>query len=152
MAKQINIIPVNHSANYKDALAYVDGEDRIGGIKEFNAAREELEAQGLVCINPENVRAIMSLPEDKVIEARVACMWCGGGYIVAYRLPNVSTLEPNEKESTAVAQSPGEETHETSGIVAMTEKLQAVEMAATHKHHPGWCNKCQSYCYGDCEA
>lgn len=38
------------------------------------------------------------------------------------------------------------------------EKVKAVEKAKAEKtnidpeinHGPGWCNKCQSYCYGDC--
>lgn len=149
MAKQINIIPVNHSANYKDALAYVEGEDRIGGIEEYRFARQELEAQGMTCIEPRNNEL---LPVGAVVEARVCCMWCGGAYLVGYRMPEGSAAVVASPVLCPASQNSGEETHETAGIVAMTEKLQAVEMAATHKHHPGWCNKCQSYCYGDCEA
>lgn len=26
------------------------------------------------------------------------------------------------------------------------------DLAKLDKHGPGWCNKCKSYCYGDCEA
>lgn len=36
------------------------------------------------------------------------------------------------------------------------EKKQQIELAKKNytkeKPHPGWCNKCHSYCYSDCEA
>lgn len=28
----------------------------------------------------------------------------------------------------------------------------AAELEAQRRNHPGWCDKCHSYCYGDCEA
>jgi len=31
------------------------------------------------------------------------------------------------------------------------DRAEAVE-AAARRSHPGWCEKCQSYCYGDCDA
>ena len=31
------------------------------------------------------------------------------------------------------------------------QEIIAAEIAQRNAH-PGWCNKCQSYCYGDCEA
>jgi hypothetical protein len=30
------------------------------------------------------------------------------------------------------------------------EKIETMERE--RQNHPGWCNKCHSYCYGDCEA
>ncbi len=32
------------------------------------------------------------------------------------------------------------------------EKIQIAEMDDRLKEHPGYCRKCHSYCYGDCEA
>jgi hypothetical protein len=29
---------------------------------------------------------------------------------------------------------------------------EIAEMEASRRRHPGWCDKCGSYCYGDCEV
>lgn len=153
MTKQINIIPTNHSADYKNALSYIAGEDRIGGIDTFNSVRAELEAQGLVCVNPANMQTIMSLPKEKILVARVSCMWCGGDDLVAYRLPGETVTESSESAAVIDHYSitAGEELCETAAMVRIEEKLTAMDLAEENKHHPGWCNKCQSHCYGDCE-
>jgi hypothetical protein len=36
--------------------------------------------------------------------------------------------------------------------IAAENAKAAAEMEAQRRQHPGWCEKCQSYCYGDCEA
>lgn len=36
-------------------------------------------------------------------------------------------------------------------IAAQNEAREQAEQA-TRNSHPGWCNKCHSYCYGDCTA
>lgn len=52
----------------------------------------------------------------------------------------------------AVSASAGETAEETIATVRLGEKLEEAEQDASNKHHFGWCNKCHSYCYGDCEA
>lgn len=148
---QINIIPTNHSPNYKDALAYVDGDDRFGGVAARKQAISELEEKGLVVVDTDNMDKIMVMAKaGATIEARVTCMWCGGASYVAYRLPADTDIDVAEREVTPV--NAGEEQHETSVIVATLESLSIAEMDANNIHHPGWCNKCHTYCYGDCQA
>lgn len=36
--------------------------------------------------------------------------------------------------------------------IAAENAKAAAEMEAQRRQHPGWCEKCQSYCYGDCDA
>ena len=33
----------------------------------------------------------------------------------------------------------------------LVDQVEAADNAA-RQNHPGWCNKCQSYCYGDCDS
>ncbi len=45
------------------------------------------------------------------------------------------------------------ESAESNIIEAHTmEDTKIKEETRTRQSHPGWCNKCNSYCYGDCEA
>jgi len=48
--------------------------------------------------------------------------------------------------------SAGETSAETVASVRFAERAQEARQDAENKHHFGWCNKCHSYCYGDCEA
>jgi len=58
-------------------------------------------------------------------------------------------VEGSETEETMTAGSTAEE---TAANVAMTEKIELAEMDERNKKHPGWCSRCHSYCYGDCES
>ena len=35
---------------------------------------------------------------------------------------------------------------------AKTNAVEIADMDARMRQHPGWCDKCHSHCYGDCEA
>lgn len=180
MRKQINIIPKDYVGNPQDALGYpwsvyvperdswtdeqkaaspwgglkadrqksIPGDDRIGGFAEYRAAIAELETQGLKVVDPKTSR----IPDGAVIEAGVTCMWCGGASALGYRMPETVAEEVVEVELVAQPQNAGEESHETAAIIAMDEGLALMEMDERNKHHPGYCRKCHSWCYGDCEA
>ena len=151
MKRQINIIPEDYKGNPKEALGYgwqdyenrIPGDDRIGEYDKFLAVKAELEDDGLVCLSPD-----ASWPEGATLEARVDCMWCGGASLLAYRMPG-GVAVPDEEATPTL---PGEEPLETAAIVAMDEQIQEVEMDERYKNHPGWCKKCHSFCYGDCEV
>ena len=46
----------------------------------------------------------------------------------------------------------GDTLEETAATVRIAEKLAEMEQDERNKHHPGWCLRCHSYCYGDCTA
>jgi hypothetical protein len=46
----------------------------------------------------------------------------------------------------------GDSLAETAAAVKMAEAVELAEQDARNAHHPGYCTKCHSYCYGDCEA
>lgn len=48
--------------------------------------------------------------------------------------------------------SAGDTLEETAAVVTMGETIALMEQDESHAHHHGYCNKCHSYCYGDCEA
>jgi len=45
----------------------------------------------------------------------------------------------------------GSTLEETAAESRMVEKLNIAEMDKRNRHHYGWCTKCHTYCYGDCE-
>ena len=156
MKKQINIIPTDAPDTYRNALGYawqdyankVPGDDRRGEFKTYQQVILDLEAQGITCVDAKNFNQI---PDGAEIVVRVDCMWCGGASVIGYALPKEVEVEA-QTETTVNCENPGEEPQETASIFAMQERLYEVELDAEHKDHPGWCNKCHSFCYGDCEA
>jgi len=46
----------------------------------------------------------------------------------------------------------GDTLAETAAVVHVVERLVDMDQDDRNKHHYGWCMKCHSYCYGDCEA
>lgn len=134
-----------------DRSKSIPGDDRIGGVEARQSAIAELESQGLVVVGAENISRIIAMAEaGATIEARITCMWCGGASYIAYRMPEEMSVVAVEQ--TVIINNPGEEMHETAAIVTAQESIALEEMAAEHRHHPGWCNKCHTYCYGDCQA
>ena len=48
--------------------------------------------------------------------------------------------------------SAGSTLDETAAQVRQSEKIELTEQENKCKNHMGYCNKCHSFCYGDCEA
>jgi hypothetical protein len=46
----------------------------------------------------------------------------------------------------------GDTLEETAAAVRLMDRVDEIEENERNKHHPGWCTKCHSYCYGDCTA
>jgi len=46
----------------------------------------------------------------------------------------------------------GDTIEETVATVRLAEKIADMEQDDRNKNHPGYCKKCHSYCYGDCES
>ncbi len=70
---------------------------------------------------------IYSLICEAVKEAKTACQ--GDAEYAEVKAAETAEKDKKEKGVTAVA-----------------------KLEAERAQHPGWCNKCHSYCYGDCEA
>jgi len=88
----------------------------------------------------------------KIGDPRVyAC--CGDAYIgeAAYNqimdLYAAATKDADTEEHRAVK---AVEKKKEEKAASETAKIELIEQG--RKNNPGWCDKCQSYCYGDCEA
>jgi hypothetical protein len=57
-----------------------------------------------------------------------------------------------KQENTYATGTPGETPEETAAAVKMAEEIELDEMDARNAQHPGYCTKCHSWCYGDCET
>ncbi len=57
-------------------------------------------------------------------------------------------LNNSQREETSA----GDSLEETAVNVRINDRLAEQEQNERNRKHPGWCPKCHSYCYGDCEA
>jgi hypothetical protein len=145
----INIIPSNYDGNPHGALGYVPGEDIIlvhdpkRGIewKEYLKNR-----YGDIEIHNHNNYGWLKDTPGQII-AYVNCMWCGGVSGVVYR-PNPNTNPPESFDHCQT----GDSLAETAANEKMMEKIELMEMDERYKNYPGYCTKCHSFCYGDCDA
>lgn len=134
--KVINIIPLNYKGNPQSALGYcwqdyatkTPGSDVVvertdNGIDYMTAARAKMAELG-------------------VSNAYVNCMWCGGfgGEITV------------DEEPKAVEQPAPLSVEEVAANEHDFERAELAEQDFRNKNKVGWCTKCHSYCYGDCEA
>jgi hypothetical protein len=46
----------------------------------------------------------------------------------------------------------GDTIEETAARVALSDKIELDEQDERNKHNVGYCTKCHTYCYGDCES
>jgi len=128
----INIIPSSYTGDPRKALGYA--------WQSFST-----KTPGVDIVVEDTGKGInyMAAARDKMAEmgmtkAYINCMWCGGfdGEITA-------TEEPKAVEQTAPL---------SAEEVAINEQAQMAENDRSKKGHVGRCNKCHSYCFGDCEA
>lgn len=136
----INVIPSDYKGNPKNALGYAwqDFENQIPGSDVF------------VITDPINGIDYKAAVKAKMIEMGVTkaaynCMWCGGA-------SDFMTLETDANSEFDKTKNPGEEPAETAAIVSASEKIEIEEQDERNKHHAGYCTKCHTYCYGDCQA
>lgn len=59
---------------------------------------------------------------------------------------------PVEGDEPEQPMTPGSTLEETVAQVQTAEIIELAEMDERNASHPGYCKKCHSYCYGDCEA
>lgn len=171
----INLIPEDYQGNPRNALGYawselvmngykvdheksIPGEDLIG--ISFDDCLTNLEKNyGKIAVRNNGnygfLKDTAKTLDGKSVDINgvepIACinkMWCGGGSVSVFTISNTVT-------STAVnitIESAGETAAETTAIEKTANKIATLELNEQNKHNPGWCSKCLSYCYGDCEA
>ena len=132
----INIIPTDYEGDPKKALGYcwqdyatkTPGHDMIidttGGIDRNKVAADILTDMGIE-------------------EAYFNFMWCGGFQ---------GTIKNGITCSDVPEMTCGETINETASIVKSIENLETEMMNTRNSNHAGWCDKCLSYCFGDCEV
>lgn len=132
----INIIPSNYNGNPRNALGYAWADWSL-----------KTPGHDVVAEHTENGTDWRSAAKGKmaelgVTEAYVNCMWCGGfdGMFEA-------TVEPESKEEPAPLTVEEIATNEYA-----SEEAALSELDRENKNKIGWCDKCHSYCFGDCEA
>jgi len=155
----INIIPSNYEGNPHDALGYawedvahkIPGEDIVlmcdpeKGIPWKKYLRDRY--GGDVEIHSHNYGWLMDTPGGKIV-ARINCMWCGGVSGVVYRPDHDTTRKPESPDNCQT----GDSLAETAATVKMAENIDTMEMDEFYGAHPGYCARCHSFCYGDCDA
>jgi hypothetical protein len=67
--------------------------------------------------------------------------------IICHLLDQAMNLSKNQKEENA-----GSTIEETATFENIMEKASVYSNDEKNKKHPGYCAKCHSYCYGDCDA
>ena len=132
----INIIPSDYKGDPRKALGYawqdyttktpgidVIVENTGHGIDYMSAARAKMADMG-------------------VVAAYINCMWCGGfsGEITA-------TQEPKAVEQPAPLS-----VEEVAANEHNSERIEIADQDLWNAKHPGYCPKCHTFCYGDCEA
>lgn len=138
MTTIINVIPSTYTGNPQNALGYAwqDYSKKIPGndvIVQNNGTGIDYKAA---------VQAKMI--ELGITQANYNCMWCGGAS---------GSIKLSDVVAPAIAEvNAGEEYADTAAIVSSAEKLSLAEQDERHSHSIGWCNKCHSYCFGDCES
>jgi hypothetical protein len=167
--RTINLIPANYKGDPRDALGYnwetlvmdgcsvdknksVPGEDLCISIDECLAM---LEAEHGTIASRDNGSYGWLSNEAKTCDgktvnidgltpvANINCMWCGGAYVTVYAVvdaqttANAETIEPmmiTDVEATAY-----------------DEIIESIDDNANDSNF-GYCKKCHTYCYGDCDA
>lgn len=129
----INIIREGYEGNHQEVLSYCweDYETKTAGID------IEVSSNGIIDYV---AIAQKAMQENGADAAYVNCMW-GHGFSGIVKKDEKIT-KTTEKKETIITQA--EETTQT----------QIIEKYSDHdkKNHTGWCDRCKSYCYGDCEA
>ncbi len=137
MTTVINIIPSDYEGDPRATLGYnwQDYSNRIPGHDVIVDRTED----GI----DYRSAAENAMRELGIDSARITCMWCGGWS------GDMSLTDTENDEHNISA---GETPEETAAIVKLNDRIDMHEQDDTHKHHPGYCTKCHSYCYGDCES
>ena len=135
----INVIPSDYNGNPQAALGYAwqDLENKTPGSDVIAIKDPETGIDYKAAVKAK-------MAEMGITKAAYNCMWCGGVWDVM----ELSEQEPTPEKTEAS----GEELTETAAIVAALEKIEIEEQEARSKHHAGYCIKCHTYCYGDCDA
>lgn len=150
----INIIPeqVNdENKTYRNALGYPwqNLDKKIPGLDVVMGEGKYQDVHGKIIADlSEEFGDVYTVPcqfphrpENAV--ALITGMWCGGEstYVCTGKSKNVKETEsaPMDAEESAI----------------LEKKLDAIDLAeqdASNKKNPGYCVKCHTYCYGDCES
>ena len=133
METVINLIPSNYKGDPRKTLAYCwqDYDKKIPG---HDVA---IDISNGVDWKEEAKKSMKSLG---VKNAFIHCFWGGNGI--------GGSIEIDE-ETPILA---GDDNIETGAVVASNERIENTILSTANKSHPGWCDKCKSYCYGDCQT
>jgi len=154
----INIIPSDYTGNPRDALGYywanfadkIPGEDIVlehdpkKGVAWIAYLMDRF-GEDVEIHNHNNYGWLKDTPGQ--IIATFNCMWCGGVSGVVYQ-PHAGTTPPEGFDHKQT----GDSLADTAAREKLAEDIDLMEMDELHKNHPGYCTKCHSFCYGDCEA
>lgn len=134
----INIIPSDYEGDYKKTLGYcwADYATKTPGLD--------------IVVDVTNNGVDYTTAVKKAIKdngadsAYVNCMWCGGFSGIIEGDETDDDNANTKKESAPITI---DEEYAQSKIIEIIE-----QKTNPNNKHVGWCNKCNSYCYGDCEA
>ena len=146
-------ITVEITKKVKDKFAYADGINIDMGKETFEMTMITVEKNGykIVC---EDLGFFYELSDDKKINGAYARF--ADGYISKDGYDKVKIVL-DEAIEISIKNEDDEFKRIKAVEIASKEKTDA-NMDKIEGHlvarntHPGWCNQCYSYCYGDCQA
>ena len=132
----INIIPSDYKGDPKKALGYCwqNYSEKVEGFDIIVDDDSDKSKEGL------NKVIQAKIIENGADSAYVNKMWCGGD---SYK---VKIEDDTCKDDTCK-----DDTIEETAPLTIEKEIEKIS-DAEETHGIGWCNKCHSYCFGDCEA
>lgn len=130
----INIIRDDYVGDHKEALSYCwsDFEKKESGIDVTVSATGVVDYVAI---------AKKAMKDNDAETAYVNCMW-GHGFSGLVTADQEEVIEVAEKKEAGIT------IEEEVAHTQLTEKYSDYDK----KNHVGWCDKCKSYCYGDCQS
>ena len=142
------------TVNYTKTVVYADSNAKLGAST-FENAEMTVEKNGKKAkCNDKNFFYPLRKEEIERMGNAMIFARFGNTYVSE---PVYNVIKTVLAEAKAACEEPEEFGVVRTKEIARTEKegreaREYAKIVAARKAHPGWCDKCQSYCYGDCQA
>lgn len=150
---KITEIKVELTCDLQNKIAYADGDNVNLGIETYEGVEITVTVNGKVVAFSRYAPEILTRlayrnSYDKLVAAGAYARL--GDYYIGQEMHDTITA------LIAAAASEAETTEYTKikqiEVAKKEQEWEAIRNYKSEAHGPGWCSKCRSYCYGDCEA
>lgn len=149
-------IKVELTREVNDKIAYTDGANVNLGKETYEAIEITVTVNGKVVVvarkSPEILtRESYRATYDKMV-ASGAYARLGDNYIGKEMYDSIMSLVAEAIAETESAEAAEFAEVKAAEVAKKEAEFEAIKNAKPEQHGPGWCNKCRSYCWGDCES